>query len=84
MHANAEVDRLLVDARESFADACVRADYRPSPGARMGRCPWIWLYEQPDMLAISKKLKGVHRLPRRVHAVLERVARGVGWPREPG
>ena len=58
MHANAEVDRLIVDARESFDDARVRADYRKAQEILWDECPWIWLYEQPDMLAISKKLKG--------------------------
>lgn len=58
MHANAEVDRLLVDARETFDDARVRADYRRAQEILWDECPWIWLYEQPDMLAISKELKG--------------------------
>ena len=58
MHANAEVDRLLVDARESFDDARVRADYRKAQEILWDECPWNWLYEQPDMLAINKKLKG--------------------------
>jgi len=58
MHANAEVDRLIVDAREQFDDARVRADYRKAQEILWDECPWIWLYEQPEVLAINKKLRG--------------------------
>ena len=57
MHANAEVDRLIVDAREQFDDARVRADYRKAQEILWDECPWIWLYEQPEILAINKKLR---------------------------
>jgi peptide/nickel transport system substrate-binding protein len=58
LYSNPEVDRLLVDARENFDEARVRADYQKAQELLWSDCPWIWLYEQPDITAISKKLKG--------------------------
>jgi peptide/nickel transport system substrate-binding protein len=55
---NDEVDRLLVEARENFDDAKVKAAYRKAQEILWDECPWIWLYEQPDITAIHKKLRG--------------------------
>jgi peptide/nickel transport system substrate-binding protein len=58
LYNNPEVDRLIVDARENFDEARVRADYQTAQEILWSDCPWIWLYEQPDITAINKKLKG--------------------------
>jgi ABC-type transport system substrate-binding protein len=58
LYNNPEVDRLIVDARENFDDARVRADYQKAQEILWNECPWIWLYEQPDITAINKKLRG--------------------------
>jgi ABC-type transport system substrate-binding protein len=58
LYNNAEVDRLILSARETFDDAKVRADYHRAQEILWDECPWIWLYEQPDITAINKKLKG--------------------------
>jgi peptide/nickel transport system substrate-binding protein len=58
LYNNPEVDRLIVDARENFDEARVRADYQKAQEILWNDCPWIWLYEQPDITAINKKLKG--------------------------
>jgi ABC-type transport system substrate-binding protein len=57
-YSNPEVDRLIVDARENFDEARVRADYQKAQEILWSDCPWIWLYEQPDITAINKRLKG--------------------------
>jgi peptide/nickel transport system substrate-binding protein len=58
LYNNPEVDRLIVDARENFDEARVRSDYQKAQEILWDDCPWIWLYEQPDITAINKKLKG--------------------------
>jgi peptide/nickel transport system substrate-binding protein len=58
LYNNPEVDKLLLDARETFDDAKVRADYQKAQELLWSDCPWIWLYEQPDITAINTKLKG--------------------------
>jgi len=58
LYNNPEVDRLIVDARENFDEARVRADYQKAQEILWNECPWIWLYEQPDITAINKKLRG--------------------------
>jgi peptide/nickel transport system substrate-binding protein len=58
LYNNPEVDRLILDARENFDEARVRADYQKAQEILWSDCPWIWLYEQPDITAINKKLKG--------------------------
>jgi hypothetical protein len=45
MHANAELDRLLVDARESFADAWCPPTPARAQEILWDECTWIWLYE---------------------------------------
>jgi peptide/nickel transport system substrate-binding protein len=58
LYSNPEVDRLIVEARENFEEARVRAAYQKMQEILWSDCPWIWLYEQPDITATSKKLKG--------------------------
>jgi peptide/nickel transport system substrate-binding protein len=58
LYNNPEVDKLIVDARENFDESRVRTDYQKAQELLWSDCPWIWLYEQPDITAINKKLKG--------------------------
>jgi peptide/nickel transport system substrate-binding protein len=54
---NPEVDRLLDAARETFDQGKVRELYYQAQEIVWDECPWIFLYEQPDICAINKKLK---------------------------
>ena len=54
---NPEVDRLIDEARENFDDARVKAAYLKAQEIVWAECPWIFLYEQPDITAINKKLQ---------------------------
>lgn len=54
---NPEVDRLIDEARESFDEARVKAAYARAQAIVWDECPWIFLYEQPDISAINRKLK---------------------------
>ena len=57
LYNNPEVDRLIVETRESFDTAKVQAAYGKLQEIVWDECPWIFLYEQPDINAINKKLK---------------------------
>jgi peptide/nickel transport system substrate-binding protein len=57
LYNNPEVDRLIVETRESFDTAKVQAAYFRLQELVWDDCPWIFLYEQPDINAINKKLK---------------------------
>lgn len=54
---NPEVDRLLDAARETFDEGKVKELYYKAQEIVWEECPWIFLYEQPDICAINKKLK---------------------------
>ena len=58
LYNNPDVDKLIVEARENFDEARVRNAYQKAQEILWGDCPWIWLYEQPDITATNKKLKG--------------------------
>ena len=57
LYNNPEVDRLIVETRESFDTAKVQAAYFRLQELVWDDCPWIFLYEQPDINAVNKKLK---------------------------
>ena len=57
LYSNPEVDRLIGVTRETFDEAQVRAAYLKAQEIIWDECPWIWLFEQPDITAINKRLK---------------------------
>jgi peptide/nickel transport system substrate-binding protein len=57
LYANPEVDRLIAETRESFDQARVKAAYLKLQEIVWDECPWIWLYEQPDINAINRRLR---------------------------
>jgi peptide/nickel transport system substrate-binding protein len=54
---NPEVDRLLEEGQESFDEAKVKAAYMRAQEIIWDECPWIFLYEQPDITAVNKRLQ---------------------------
>jgi peptide/nickel transport system substrate-binding protein len=56
-YSNPEVDKLLDEAAQSFDEARVKAAYSRAQELIWDDCPWIWLYEQPDITATNTKLK---------------------------
>jgi peptide/nickel transport system substrate-binding protein len=56
-YTNPEVDRLIDEARGNFDDARVQAAYVKAQEIVWDECPWIFLYEQPDITAINKRLQ---------------------------
>jgi peptide/nickel transport system substrate-binding protein len=57
LYNNPEVDRLIAETRETFDQAKVKAAFLKIQEIVWDECPWIWLYEQPDINAINRKLK---------------------------
>jgi peptide/nickel transport system substrate-binding protein len=57
LYNNPEVDRLIAETREGFDQAKVKAAFFKAQELVWDECPWIWLYEQPDINAIHKRLK---------------------------
>lgn len=57
LYANPEVDRLIAETRESFDQAKVKSAFHRIQEIVWDECPWIWLYEQPDINAITRKLR---------------------------
>ncbi len=57
MYSNPEVDRMLDEAREIFDMDKVKSLYYKAQEIVWDECPWIFLYQQPDICAINKKLQ---------------------------
>jgi peptide/nickel transport system substrate-binding protein len=57
-YKNPEVDRLVDEAAESFDEAKVKAAYFKAQEIVWEECPWVFLYMQPDLNAVNKRLQG--------------------------
>lgn len=56
MYRNADVDRYIAEERESFDDAKVKAALLKAQEIIWEEAPWIFLYENPEVNAINRKL----------------------------
>ena len=57
MYNNPEVDKYIAEERESFDDAKVKAALWKAQELIWSDAPWIFLYENPEVNAINKKLQ---------------------------
>ncbi len=56
-YSNPEVDKLIAEGVENFDEAKVKEAYKKAQEIIWEDCPWIWLYQQPDINAINKRLR---------------------------
>lgn len=57
MYRNPEVDRYIAEERESFDEAKVKAALLRAQELIWDDAPWIFLYENPEINAINRRLK---------------------------
>lgn len=53
---NPEVDKAIDEGAQSFDETRVKAAYQRAQELIWDDCPWIWLYQQPDVNAINARL----------------------------
>jgi peptide/nickel transport system substrate-binding protein len=59
MYANAEVDRLLDEGAATFDEDRLRQVYRRAQELIWKDAPWLWLYDQPEIIALNTRLRNV-------------------------
>lgn len=57
LYSNPEADKLIEAGQQSFDEAQVKQIYARLQQLLWDDCPWIWLYQQPDVNVINKRLK---------------------------
>jgi ABC-type transport system substrate-binding protein len=60
---NAEADRLIEEGAETFDEEKAKAAYMKAQAIVWDEAPWVFLYLQPDLNAISKRLQGFEARP---------------------